>query len=203
MKLCKSKNPNSLIPGDLPVKLVKEFTAELAAPITLIYNRITETAVYPSQWVVEYQLAIPKVHPPLTEDDTRNIASTSYFSKVYESFLGDWIFPFIEPFLDPGQCGGLKGSSISHYLVKLLHYVHGYLDLKQPHAVLNRVSHQLVIEDLANMHVPGWLLLILISYLTDRSMFMRFKGATHFWLHSTGCLPWHPAVYNHLQWGPA
>ena len=187
-KLCKSKKPNSLIPGDLPVKLVKEFTVELATPITLIYNKITESAEYPNQWVVEYQLPIPKVHPPLTEDDTRNIASTAYFSKVYESFLGEWIFPFIEPFLDPGQCGGLKGSSISHYLVKLLHFVHGYLDLKQPHAVLlamidlekafNRVSHQLVIEDLANMHVPGWLLLILISYLTNRSMFMRHKGAT-------------------------
>ena len=138
--------------------------------------------------MVEHQLAIPKVSPPLSEDDTRNIASTAFLSKQYESFIGDWIFPYIEPFLDPGQCGGLKGSSITHYLVKLLHFVHSYLDLKQPHAVLlalidlekafNRVSHQLVIEDLADMHVPGWLLLILISYLTDRSMFMRYKGAT-------------------------
>ena len=42
----------------------------------------------------------------------------------------------------------------------------------------NRVSHQLVIEDLADMHVPGWLLLILISYLTERSMYMRHRGAT-------------------------
>ena len=83
---------------------------------------------------------------------------------------------------------GLKGSSITHYLVKLLHFVHTNLDKKQPHAVLlalidlekafNRVSHQLVIEDLADMHVPGWLLLILISYLTERSMFMRHKGAS-------------------------
>ena len=178
MQIQKAKLSNSWGPT---CQIGKEFTVELASPITLIYNRITETAVYPSQWVVEYQLAIPKVNPPLTEDDTRNIASTAYFSKVYKSFLGEWIFPFIEPFLDPGQCGGLKGSSISHYLVKLLHFVHGYLDLKQPHAVLlamidlekafNRVSHQLVIEDLANMHVPGWLLLILISYLTNRSMF--------------------------------
>jgi hypothetical protein len=40
----------------------------------------------------------------------------------------------------------------------------------------NRVSHQLVIEDLGDMHVPGWLLLILISYLTER--YMRYKGAT-------------------------
>ena len=128
------------------------------------------------------------IHPPSSEDDLRNIASTAFFSKQYESFIGDWIFPYIEAFLDPGQCGGLKRSSISHYLVMLLHFVHGYLDLKQPHAVLlalvdlekafNRVSHQLVIEDLADMQVPGWLLLILVSYLTDRSMFMRYRGST-------------------------
>ena len=79
-KLCKSKKPNSIIPVDLPVKLVKEFTPELTAPITRIYNRITETEEYPRQWVVEYQLAIPKVYPPLSEDDTRNIASTAFFT---------------------------------------------------------------------------------------------------------------------------
>ena len=187
-KLSKAKKPNSLVPGDLPVKVVKEFMPELSKPITRIYNKITQTAEYPRQWVVEYQLAIPKVTPALSEDDTRNIASTAFFSKQYESFIGDWLFPFMEPFIDPGQCGGLKGSSITHYLVKLLHFVHSYLDQKQPYAVLlalidlekafNRVSHQLVIEDLSDMHVPGWLLLILISYLTERSMFMRYKGAT-------------------------
>ena len=62
------------------------------------------------------------------------------------------------------------------------------MDKRDPHAVIlalidlekafNRVSHQLVIEDLADMNVPGWLLAILVSYLTERSMHMRFKGAT-------------------------
>ena len=108
------------VPGDIPVKLVKEFTPEITVPITKIYNRITETGEYPRQWVTEYQLAIPKVQPPLTEDDTRNIASTSFFSKQYESFIGDWIFPYIEPHIDPGQCGGLRDSSFTPYLVKLL-----------------------------------------------------------------------------------
>ena len=187
-KLRRSKKPNSLVPGDLPIKIVKEFTPELAKPVCQIYNKITETAVYPRQWVEEYQLAIPKVKPPLSEDDLRNIASTAYLSKQYESFIGDWIMPYIDPFIDPGQCGGLKGSSITHYLVKLLNFVHINLDSRQPHAVLmamvdlekafNRVSHQHVIEDLADMKVPGWLLLILISYLTERSMFMRYKGSS-------------------------
>ena len=135
-KLVRSKKPNSLIPGDLPVRLIKEFTPELSLPVAKIYNRITHTAEYPRQWVVEYQIAIPMVSPPLSEDDTRNIASTAYLSKQYESFIGDWVFPYIEPYIDPGQCVGLKGSSISHYLVKLLHFVHGYLDLTQPHTVL-------------------------------------------------------------------
>ena len=40
----------------------------------------------------------------------------------------------------------------------------------------NRVSHQRVIEDLYDMKVPGWLLLIIISYLTDRKMVLKFRG---------------------------
>ena len=82
----------------------------------------------------------------------------------------------------------MKGASISHYLVKLLKFVHEYLDLKNSHAVIialidlskafNRVSHQLVIEDLYDMHVPPWLLLILSSYLTERSMIITYNGAS-------------------------
>ena len=100
-KIVKTKKPNSIIPGDLPVKLVKEFSVEYSSPICRIFNTITHTAESPRQWVVEFQTAIPKSNPPLSEDDTRNISSTAFFSKVYESFIGDWIFPYIEPFLDP------------------------------------------------------------------------------------------------------
>ena len=187
-RILKSKKPNSGVPGDVPVKLVKEFAVEYAEPVSRIFNQITSSAEYPQQWIREYQIAIPKVNPPQSEDDLRNISSTSYFSKVYESFIGDWILPFIAPYIDPGQCGGLKGSSITHYLIRLIHFVLQFTDKREPYAVLlalidlekafNRVSHQLVIEDLADMNVPGWLLAILVSYLSGRSMQMRYKGAT-------------------------
>ena len=72
-------------------------------------------------------------------------------------------------------------------MIKLLKFIHEHLDLKDPHAVVvalvdlskafNRVSHQMVIEDLFDMKVPPWLLLILISYLTERSMILSYKGA--------------------------
>ena len=68
-----------------------------------------------------------------------------------------------------------------------MEFVHSTLDLKKPHAVLaacvdlskafNRVDHNLVIEDLYAMHTPAWLLKILISYLSNRSMHLTFNGA--------------------------
>ena len=89
--------------------------------------------------------------------------------------------------MDPGQCGGLRKSSISHYLVKLLDFVHKTLDQRTPHAAVicgedlskayNRGSHQLVIEDLHSMHVPGWVLLLLCSYLGGRSMVLTYQRA--------------------------
>ena len=99
--------------------------------------------------------------------------------------MGEWLLEVIRPFLDPGQCG-LKGFSTTHYLIQLLQFVHATLDLKQPHAVLaacidlskafNRVDHSLVIQDLYDMHTPAWLLRIVITYLSDRSMFLTYNG---------------------------
>ena len=95
------------------------------------------------------------------------------------------LFPIIQPFLDPGQCG-LKGFSITYYLIKLLHFIHSTCDKRQPYAVLaacidlcktfNRVEHNLVIQDLFDRHTPSWLLKIFASYLSNMSMFMTYKG---------------------------
>ena len=58
--------------------------------------------------------------------------------------------------------------------------------MRQPHSVLaacvdlskafNRIDHSLVINDLYDMHTPPWLLNILVSYLSDRSMILEYNG---------------------------
>ena len=185
-RILKAKKPIGIVPGDLPKKLVKTCASSIAIPASMIFNQITQCAEYPTMWKIEHQIALEKVSPPETEDDLRNIAKTPFLSKVYESFVGGWLLPIIQPYLDPGQCG-LKGFSITHYLIKLLHFVHATLDLRQPHTVLaacidlskafNRVDHTLVIQDLYDMHTPAWLLRIVISYLSDRSMYLTYNGA--------------------------
>ena len=59
-KISKAKKPNSNVPGDLPMKIIKEFACELSYPIMLIYNSILTTLEYPHQWVKEYQIPLPK-----------------------------------------------------------------------------------------------------------------------------------------------
>ena len=184
-KLVKAKKPNSIVPGDLPPKLTKRFICLLTIPTRMIFNKISESKMYRQQWKIERQIPIPKVNLPETEDDLRNLSKTPFCSKVYESCIADWLLPIIQPYLDPGQCG-MKGLSITHYLIKLLHFTHSILDKRQPHAVLaacidlskafNRVSHDLVIQDLYDMHTPAWLLNIIISYLSNRTMVLTYNG---------------------------
>ena len=99
-KICKSKKPNSAVPGDLPKKIVQEFSCELSTPVTIIYNSILRTLEYPRQWVVEYQIPLPKSYPPSSEDQLRNLAKTAFFSKVFESFLSYWLLPINQDFLN-------------------------------------------------------------------------------------------------------
>ena len=53
-------------------------------------------------------------------------------SNSLENLLADYILPIIDKYIDPGQCGGLKKLSVSHYLVKLLDFAHKTLDKKHP-----------------------------------------------------------------------
>ena len=185
-RIIKAKKPQGIVPGDLPRKVLKHCIEEIAVPAQIIFNRILDSAQYPSKWKIEHQVPIPKIHPPETVNDLRNIAKTSFLSKVFESFVAEWLLEAIKPHLDHNQCG-LKGSSINHYLIKLLHFVHSSLDSRKPHSVIatfldlskayNRVDHSLVIEDLYDMKTPAWLLRIIFSYLSNRSMILTFQGA--------------------------
>ena len=181
-----TKKPNSVIPGDLPSALIKEFTVELANPLSSIYNNIIQSASWPQQWKVEYITPISKVPVPLSEDDLRPIALTSFFSKVLEQFVVAWLLEHIGNKMDFRQYGGIKGNSICHYLMEFLNFILYHQDSPEPTAVLaclidfskafNRQDHHILITKLSDMGVPGWLLRIVMSFLTNRFMRVKYKG---------------------------
>ena len=186
-KLKNKKIKNSVVPGDIPPKLKREFLPEFSFPVTNIFNSITKTGDYPRQWVTEYVTPIPKVIPPESEDDLRNISLTADLSKNYEQLLAQWLMPYIQKRIDPGQFGGLHGHSTNHYLISLFNFILKNTDTSTyPKAVIvalidfskafKRIDHNKVIIWLSDWGVPGWILRILVSYLSKRSMILKYKG---------------------------
>ena len=77
---------------------------------------------------------------------------------------------------------------MSHYLIELINFILFNQDNKEATSVLaclvdfskafNRQDHSILITKLSDMGVPSWLLKIVISFLTDRKMVIRYKGET-------------------------
>ena len=178
------------VPGDIPTKLLEEFLPELTAPVAAIYRAAIETHTWPDSYKKEHHLPINKVPYPQSEDDLRNLGLTPYFSKRLEWFLIQWIWPYISPHIDPDQLGGLPGCSVNHYLVLMIDFISKKLDAGQrnPTAVLaclvdfskafNRMDHNILATILSDLNVPTCALKLIISYLSNRKMCVRYNGAS-------------------------
>ena len=184
----KSKKTKSGVPGDLPRMLHKEFGPELSIPLSKICNNIIQTGQWPDSWKLEFGLPLKKISNPINEDQLRIISLTPFFSKVFERFVISWLMDYLHEHLDWWQYGGQKGSSVSHYLIDFINFIQYNQDLKNIHAVLavtidfskafNRQNHNILIELLSELGVPGWLLKIVMGFLENREMEVHFKGET-------------------------
>ena len=98
-----------------------------------------------------------------------------------------WLLEFIGDLIDFRQYGGMKGNSITHYLIEFVNFILANQDSRSPTAILacmvdfskafNRQNHNVLITKLSDMGVPAWLLKIVMAFLTDRNMVVRYKGA--------------------------
>ena len=127
-KIRKMKKKTSVVTGDIPWRIISEFSVELSTPLSNIYNSATLAGVWPDLWKHEYVTPAPKVHPPTNTDDLRKISGTKNLSKLYEALLSDSIISDMVPYIDPSQFGNEKGLSITHYLVKMVNQILTILD---------------------------------------------------------------------------
>ena len=145
-----------------------------------------QSGEWPKQWKLEHVVTIAKIALPLTEDDLRPICLTPFFSKVTEHFIVMWLLEYIGDKIDFRQYGGLKGNSITHYIIEFINFILSCQDSTDQIAVMaclvdfskafNRQNHHILISKLSDMGVPGWLLKVVISFLSEREMIVKYKG---------------------------
>ena len=140
---------------------------------------------------------MPKVTHPKNIKDLCKISSTSDYSKIFESFLKDWIIEDVFDKLDVGQFGGRKGIGTEHMIVSILDRILKLLD-KHPDksaviaasldwaAAFDRQDPTLAIKKFIEMGVRPSLIPVLISYLSHRKMKVKFNEEESDWLDLVG-----------------
>ena len=179
----KMKKSSSSVEGDLPPKVKNQFIDQLSIPITELVNNCLKECTFPKKYRIETCVVLPKVNPPQSLDQLRNLGLTQFNSKVLEGV----IIHFLEPYLkeDPGQFGGKKKHSCTHYIIELISFI--LESWEEPDSAVvaaladfskgfNRVDHNRLIVTLCDMGVPLYLILIIISYLSERVMRVRYRG---------------------------
>ena len=163
-------------------------TYELCFPVTNIFNCSMREGIVPDIWKMSFIIPIPKSNPP-TLNNLRPISLTCVFAKIFEDFVGDWILEDIRTLNDKHQFGSLKGSSTTHYLVKLLDDIQKAVDFPKHSAALittdfskafDRIDHHILIEKFIHLGVRTSILPWICS-LSSRSQAVRYNGTLSNW----------------------
>ena len=177
------------VKGDIPMKLIVTFADEMTLPLTHIIHSCLQNGVYPNLWKHEIITPAPKVYPPEKLKHLRKISGLVNFSKITDSILSEFLVADMDPTCDKAQYGNVKGLSVQHYLIKMLHQILLKLDTNnqsESFAVImsmidwsqafDRQSHKLGIQSFIDNGVRPSLIPILLSFFQDRTMQVKWNG---------------------------
>ena len=143
--------------------------------------------MYPTLWKHEWVTPAPKVTNPQEISDLRKISCTSDYSKLFESFVKDWIMADISNNIDIGQFGGQGGIGTEHMMVCFVDRILQLLDSNPDKSAViatyldwssafDRQDPTLAVKKFIQIGVRPSLIPLLISYLTDRKMQVKYNG---------------------------
>jgi hypothetical protein len=134
-----------MVTTDIFPDLVTRFADQLAIPLGDIYNEILRSGIWLSVWKREFVTSIPKKSIPESANDLRNISCTALVSKIFESFVLDWLKPQVS--LKRNQFGGVKGSSVEHLLCEIWHEIGTNLEDHRASTLITAIDYANVPEE--------------------------------------------------------
>ena len=182
--LCKIPATKAPGPGDIPPRLLKEFTYELAKPFCDIFNSSLREGIFPRRWKKAFATPVPKTNCPDSLNDLRPVSLTANPGKTLERIVAEEVWKTVMPQLDPRQFGNVKGSSCLHYLVDYIDYVTSNIDSTNEVAAVtidlrkafDLIDHNLLVKKLLRLNIHENLVQWIASFISDRSLATRARG---------------------------
>ena len=177
------------VPGDIPMKIIAEFSVELANPLSHLFNVCLLEGVYPDIYKQEYITPAPKIQPPERFKDLRKISGFLNSAKIFDKLIAQYLISDMAPSRDPAQYGNERKLSIQHYLINMLHTILTAVDKNtktEAYAVIvnmidwsqafDRQCHSLGIKSFIDNGVRPSLIPIVINYFQQRQMKVKWNG---------------------------
>ena len=187
--ICSMNKKAATVPGDLPMRLISEFSVEISFPLADIVSSCFKSGVYPDLFKVEHVTPVPKIYPPEKLSDLRKISGLLNLSKITDKILGEYLIMDMAPSRDPSQYGNEKKLSRHHYLIKMLNRVLTAVDKNSQNEAVaviismvdwsqafDRQSHKLGVESFIKNGVRHSLIPVLISFFKNRKMMVKWNG---------------------------
>lgn len=174
------KKPNSHVPGDINKRLVSKFSDALAIPLWIVFDRAFRESTWPTPWKTETVTVIPKTSSPKSLSELRNLSCTPLFSKVMETFVRDRLKEEVS--LNDSQFGGIKGSSVDHFLIETWDGILRALEDSRASATVssidfekafNRVCHHECLAAAADLGASPPTIAMIRAFLTGRVMTVK------------------------------
>ena len=118
----------SNVPGDVPAKILKQFSKHLARPVQNVINTSIVEGKWPDIFKLEVVTPVPKEFPPKSIEQLRNISGLLNLDKIAEKLISKLMISDMKAKLDSAQFANQKGLSINHYLIKMIDRVLETLD---------------------------------------------------------------------------
>ena len=197
-RLLKVFSKKSLGPNDFPTQILTEFAVELAFPFCDITNCALKTGVFPDAFKISEIVPIPKENPPGALKDLRPISKTPIGGKIIEKMMiCELETDTKETLNDPTQFGNTKGSSTTHYLIKLTDEAYKSTDDSRATTAItidyskafDLVDHSTLINKLIELDVRRNLIKLIISFLSNRKHYTKINGTKSELVHITCGVP--------------
>ena len=204
-KLRSIKKTNSQVPGDINRRLVTKYADLIATPLWIVFEKAFRTSEWPLLWKTETVTVIPKGGNPTELSQLRNLSCTPLFSKVMETFIQDRLKT--EVTLNYSQFGGMRGSSVDHFLIESWDRILRGLEDNRAAVTLssidfqkafNRVCHHECLKAATSMGASETTVAMLRAFLTGRVMTVKVGNVKSLLRNVDGGSPQGSILGNHL-----
>ena len=179
------KSPQSCGPDNIPGFIIKGCSYTLVPVLTTLFNKSVQLSIFPDVWKSSKVIPTFKKGDPDNIENYRAISIMNSISKVFEIVLNNRLNIYIKNKITPHQHGFVRAKSTVTNVASFTHFTCQALDSKlQVETVdfdferaFDQVDHSILISKLSSQFdIPDVLILILKSYLHQRSQYVFFNG---------------------------